>query len=154
MVIQRVKALITLPPDHVRERGAYANPMRDFKEHFVFSRVTGHPNIAENNHWVDSCECWICDQHAKMSVNVQMTEHLQDQEFADIIVLTAMMQNRIEKREKQTKEEKEENLEILLEEKSQASQESIGYKTDSSGSGADVEGGGHRAYDNQRKGKR
>jgi hypothetical protein len=44
-------------------------------------------------------------------------------------------------------------MEVLLEEKSRKSEESV-VITDSSGSGADIEGEGNEAYDIQKKGKR
>ena len=69
--------------------------MRDHKEKLVFSRVTGHPNVPENNIWFDCNECWVCERHSKLSISVKLNEKLVDQEFQDIIMLTAMMQNRL-----------------------------------------------------------
>ena len=118
----------------------------------IFSRITGHPNISENNMWFDAHECWICDKHNKLSLSVFMTDALVDQEFQDIILLTAMMHNRSQKRQKNGKDQ-EENMDVLLEEKSQRSVES-GAMSDSSGSGADIEGEGNPIYQNQKKGYR
>ena len=76
-----------------------------------------------------------------------------EQEFQDIIILTAMMTKRVWRRKEEIKMESEEPLEIMLEEKSQKSIES-GTVSDSSGSGPDIMGTGHSVYENQKKGKR
>ena len=80
-VITRVKQLLQLPPDHVPEVGCFSTPMRGHKEELIFTRVTGHPNIADNNIWFDVNECWICARHNKMSVSVSMVDKVIDQEF-------------------------------------------------------------------------
>ena len=80
-VISRVKKLISLPPDHVKEVGCFSNPMRGHKDVIIFSRVTGHPNLADNNIWFDNHECWVCDKHNKMSVTVSMADKIVDQQF-------------------------------------------------------------------------
>jgi len=125
--------------------------MRGHREKLVFSRVTGHPNIEEDSIWFDSHDCWICDKHNKLSISVSTVDKLVDQEFQDIIMLSAMMQYRSQKRKQNYKEE--DNMEVLLEEKSRKSEESV-VISDSSGSGPDIEGRGYLAYENQKKGKR
>ena len=77
-VIQRVKQLLQLPPEHVSEKGCFSNPMRGHKDELIFTRVTGHPNIPENNVWFDTSECWVCAKHNKLSVTVSMVDKVID----------------------------------------------------------------------------
>ena len=77
-MIKRVKELTQLPPGHVPEVGGFANPMRGHKDELIFSRVTGHPNYADNNTWFDSHECWVCQRHSKLSVTVAMADRIVD----------------------------------------------------------------------------
>ena len=144
-IIHRVKQLVTLPPDHVPEIGSFANPMRNHRESMIFTRVTGHPNIQDRDCWFDTNECWICHKHSKLSIQVASSDKMIEQEFQDIIVLTAMMTKRVWRRKEEMKIESEEPLEVMLEEKSQKSIES-GTVSDSSGSGPDIMGSGHSAY--------
>lgn len=136
--------------------------MRNHEKELIFSRVTGHPNIEENNVWFDTNECWVCQRHNKFSVSVSMVDKVIDQEFQEIIVLTAMMTKRAENRIEETCDQ-DSPLEIMLEEKSHKSADSARSGAEvtincdffkardlssSSGSGADIEGDGHPAYEN------
>lgn len=75
--------MLQLPPDHVPEVGCFSNPMRQDRkqEELIFTRVTGHPNIQDNNVWYDTNECWVCSRHNKLSVSVSMVDKVIDQEF-------------------------------------------------------------------------
>ena len=64
-----------------------------------------------------------------------------------------MMTKRVWRRKEEMKNEAEEPLEVMLEEKSEKSADS-GTVSDSSGSGPDIVGRGHAAYQNQRKANR
>lgn len=113
-----VKQLTSLPPNNVPELGAFANPMRNHKDEFIFCRITGHPNAIDNDTWFDTCECWICCEHTKMNVVVSTMDRHVDSEFTQIILLTAMMTKRAEKRIELFKETEKEVFETLLEERS------------------------------------
>lgn len=120
-VIQRVKKLIKLPPEHVPELGAHANPMKDHKDTLIFTRITGHPNAVDNDVWFDTSECWICAQHSKLTVDVRVSDRRMDKEFTQIIMLTAMMTKRHQLRTEHLKEAEKGLFETLLEEKSHQS---------------------------------
>jgi len=96
-VVSRVKKIISLPPDHVPEVGAFANHMRGHKDQLIFTRVTGHPNYIDNSVWFDTNECWVCGRHSKMTIAASLADSLKDQEFEQIILLTSMMTKRTER---------------------------------------------------------
>ena len=89
-----------------------------------------------------------------MSIVVSTIDRHVDSEFTQIILLTAMMTKRAEKRIELYKEHEKENFEALLEEKSQKSRDHSESVSETSGSGPDIEGQGHNAYRNQEKSQR
>ena len=82
-----------------------------------------------------------------------MADKVLDPDFEQIIMLTAMMTKRSQKREEEVRAADAEPLETLLEERSRKSLDS-GHVSQSSGSGLDIDGNGHPAYENQSKGGR
>ena len=139
---------MSLPPNNVPEIGAFSNPMRQQKDELVFSRITGHPNALDNDTWFDTNECWICGEHNKMNIVVTTMDRHVDSEFTQIILLTAMMSRRAEKRIEYAREYEKENFEVLLEEKSRKSRDYSESVSETSGSGPDILGKGDTAYRN------
>ena len=123
--------------------------MRDHRENFVFSRITGHPNAIDNDVWFDSSECWICAEYNKLSVVVSTNDRHVDSEFTQIILLTAMMTRRTE-RKLDLHKDHEKAFEVVLEEKSHISRLSESV-SETSGSGPDIDGQGNPSYRNQEK---
>ena len=85
MRIARVKGLLAIPPDQTKDIGANANPMLGHSDKVIFTRITGHPDLLEQDQWFDSSECWICNRHNKFSFRVANCHELQDKEFMEII---------------------------------------------------------------------
>lgn len=103
--MERVKYLLQMIPENIQnEKGTFNNPMRGHARELIFSRVTGHPDLPENNQWFDCAECWVCEEWSKVNFVVRLEERHLDQEFQDIIVLTAFLKNRMRTRLKEAKE--------------------------------------------------
>ena len=48
--MERVKYLLQMIPENIQNvKGTFNNPMRQHSNQLIFSRVTGHPDLPENN---------------------------------------------------------------------------------------------------------
>ena len=90
LTIERVKALLAMPPDQVPEPGGAPNPMYGHAENLTFCRVTGHPDYVDVDQWFDASECWICERWNKCSFRVANCHAMPDKEFTEIIWLGAL----------------------------------------------------------------
>ena len=94
----KIEKLMSLPQNHVPDIGSYANPMRGHKLKCIFTRITGHPDLADNNEWFDCAECWICDRWSKRELKICRANAVPDLQFTEIILLTAFVKKRGMKR--------------------------------------------------------
>jgi hypothetical protein len=59
------------------------NPMTGYMNEVIFTRVLGHQDIYQGNHWVDCSQCWVCEKWNKTQITynaddrVLMKKHIQ-----------------------------------------------------------------------------
>jgi phosphoribosylaminoimidazole-succinocarboxamide synthase len=50
------------------------NPMTGYMQNIIFTRIIGHDDIEQSGYWIDSSNCWLCEEYAKMTVTFNPLE--------------------------------------------------------------------------------
>jgi hypothetical protein len=54
----------------------------------VFTRILGKPLIKNSDQWLDTSECWICQKHNELSIEMNEFKEINDPEFQEITHLS------------------------------------------------------------------
>ena len=71
------------------------NPLRHVTSDMVFQRIVGQSDIfnPEAAMWKDSSDCWICDKHSKVYIEIGDQTEIIDSEFQDVMQISEVINN-------------------------------------------------------------
>lgn len=67
------------------------DPMANMKSDLVFERVLGHSIANNEEHWKETSECWICNCHDALRIEVNEFTCVQDPEYSELLTLSSVL---------------------------------------------------------------
>lgn len=67
------------------------NPMENKNADLLFTRILGQPGMKNAERWLDSSECWICNKHNKLTLQMNEAKAVIDEGFKEIMQLSEVI---------------------------------------------------------------
>jgi len=67
------------------------NIMRELKQDLVFERVLGHPSVKNSDQWRETNDCWICNRHDALKIEMNDFRVIKDAEYEEFMQLSSVI---------------------------------------------------------------